>query len=157
MLYDWLGCLTRTSAKFWHRLSAAGVEVRRYNPPNLTNPLRWISRDHRKVLCIDRNVAFTGGLCIGHDWAGDPDRNIPPWRDTAIEIFGPAVAQIDAAFADSWAAAAHMAAPQQDTPPERSLRGAAGSMSPSSRAGRTAWASTGWNNWSPKSPTARSG
>src|SRR5271163_1607100 len=118
VLYDWLGCLTRTSKKFWHRLSAAGVEVRRYNPPNLTNPLRWISRDHRKVLCVDRTVAFTGGLCIGHDWAGDPARNIPPWRDTAIEIFGPAVAQIDAAFADSWAAAAHMAAPQPNTAPK---------------------------------------
>ncbi len=157
VLYDWLGCLTRTSAKFWHRLSAAGVEVRRYNPPNLTNPLRWISRDHRKVLCIDHNVAFTGGLCIGHDWAGDPDRNIPPWRDTAIEIFGPAVAQIDAAFADSWAAAARMAAPPPGYCRPNSLRGAVGSTFPSSRAGRTAWASTGWNNWSPKSPTARSG
>jgi cardiolipin synthase len=106
VLYDWLGCLTRTSAKFWHRLTEAGVEVRRYNPPRLLNPLGWISRDHRKVLCVDGEVAFTGGLCIGHDWIGDPARGIPPWRDTAIEIHGPAVAHIDAAFADSWDAAA---------------------------------------------------
>jgi len=105
VLYDWLGCLTRTSARFWQKLRDAGVEVRRYNPPQLGNPLRWISRDHRKVLCVDGRVAFTGGLCIGHDWMGDPARGIPPWRDTAIEITGPAVAQIGAAFLDSWEAA----------------------------------------------------
>jgi cardiolipin synthase A/B len=118
VLYDWLGCLTRTSAKFWRRLTEAGIEVRRYNPPHLANPLRWVSRDHRKVLCVDGAVAFTGGLCIGHDWVGDPARNIPPWRDTAIEILGPAVAHIDAAFADSWAAAAGIVGPLQDTPPQ---------------------------------------
>ena len=105
VLYDWLGCLTRTRRRFWARLRAAGVEVRRYNPPRITMPFRWISRDHRKVLCVDNTVAFTGGLCIGHDWAGDPARNVPPWRDTAIRIEGPAVAQINAAFADSWATA----------------------------------------------------
>jgi cardiolipin synthase len=105
VLYDWLGCLTRTSKPFWRALTDAGVQLRCYNPPQLTNPLRWISRDHRKVLCVDGAVAFTGGLCIGHDWMGDPARNIPPWRDTAIEIRGPAVADIAAAFDDSWQAA----------------------------------------------------
>jgi cardiolipin synthase len=102
VIYDWLGCLTRSSAKFWRQLTSAGVEVRRYNPPHFSDPLRWISRDHRKVLVVDDEVAFTGGLCIGHDWMGDPARNIPPWRDTAIEIRGPAVAHIAAAFDDSW-------------------------------------------------------
>lgn len=102
VLYDWLGCLTRTSRRFWRRLSDAGVHVRQYNPPHLGNPLRLISRDHRKVLCVDGTVAFTGGLCIGHDWVGDPARGVPPWRDTAVEIHGPAVAHVEAAFLDSW-------------------------------------------------------
>jgi cardiolipin synthase len=105
VLYDWLGCLTRTGQKFWAALRAGGVAVRAYNVPHLDNPFRWVSRDHRKVLCVDGDIAFTGGLCIGHDWMGDSVRGIPPWRDTAIEIRGPAVAQIDAAFADSWNAA----------------------------------------------------
>jgi cardiolipin synthase len=105
VIYDWLGCLTRAKPKFWQQFRDAGVEVRRYNPPHFSDPLRWISRDHRKVLVVDGEVAFTGGLCIGHDWMGDPARNIPPWRDTAIEIRGPAVRHIAAAFADSWEAA----------------------------------------------------
>jgi cardiolipin synthase len=116
VLYDWLGCLTRTKAAFWRRLTDAGVEVRRYNPPHLANPFAWVSRDHRKVLYVDHKIAFTGGLCIGHDWMGDPARNIPPWRDTAIEIIGPAVRQIGAAFADSWAAAGPGYHPNEDMP-----------------------------------------
>jgi cardiolipin synthase len=116
VLYDWLGCLTRSSGKFWRQMTKSGIEVRRYNPPHLANPLRWISRDHRKVLCVDGRVAFTGGLCIGHDWVGDPARNIPPWRDTAIAIHGPAVAQIDAAFVDSWKAVRHPTPPPPHVP-----------------------------------------
>ncbi len=102
VIYDWLGCLARTSQAFWRRLAEAGVEVRHYNPPRFVNPVRLISRDHRKILCIDGALAFTGGLCIGHDWVGNPARGVPPWRDTAVEIRGPAVADIEAAFADSW-------------------------------------------------------
>jgi cardiolipin synthase len=102
VLYDWLGCRRKTSARFWATLRAAGVEVRCYNPPRLDTPLAWISRDHRKVLCVDGRVAFTGGLCIGRDWEGDVERNRSPWRDTGVEIRGPAVAHVEAAFADSW-------------------------------------------------------
>lgn len=105
VIYDWLGCLTRTSSKFWNQFRDTGVKIRRYNPPHFSDPLRWISRDHRKVLVVDGEIAFTGGLCIGHDWLGDPAQNVPPWRDTAIEIRGPAVQHIDAAFTDSWEAA----------------------------------------------------
>src|SRR5690606_32296844 len=41
-------------------------------------------------------------------WAGDPERGIPPWRDTGVEIRGPAVADVEAAFAEVWA---HMGPP----------------------------------------------
>lgn len=117
VLYDWMGCLARTSPRFWNGLRAAGVEVRRYSPPELKNPFGWLSRDHRKVLCVDRRIAFTGGLCIGHDWLGTPARNTAPWRDTAIEIHGPAVGQIDAAFADSWTEAGPGFPTGEDLPP----------------------------------------
>ncbi|MDR3436292.1 phospholipase D-like domain-containing protein [Telmatospirillum sp.] len=105
VLYDWLGCKLRTSRRFWERLRDKGIEVRSYNPPGIDSPLGWISRDHRKLLCIDGQRAFAGGLCIGHDWLGNQPRHIPPWRDTAVEIRGPAVVQLEDSFADSWAAA----------------------------------------------------
>ncbi len=122
VIYDWLGCLTRSSAKFWKQFGQAGVQIRRYNPPHFADPLRWISRDHRKVLVVDGEVAFTGGLCIGHDWMGDASRNIPPWRDTAIEIRGPAVADIAAAFTDSWDCAGSRHYHAKDIPPSNIAR-----------------------------------
>jgi cardiolipin synthase A/B len=102
LIYDWLGGLGKTSARFWNRLRAGGVEVRCYNPPRLAAPLGWLSRDHRKMLTVDGRVGFVTGLCIGRMWAGDPARGIAPWRDTGLEIGGPAVAELDRAFAQIW-------------------------------------------------------
>ena len=134
VLHDWLGCVRRTGPDFWQRLRAGGVEVRVYNPPHPLHPLRWISRDHRKVLCVDGDIAFTGGLCIGDDWSGDPARGIPPWRDTAVAIEGPAVAYVEAAFVDSWEAAAGL--PQRDVAPVTDTRARPGGVEVSVIAGR---------------------
>jgi len=105
LIYDWMGGFGKTSHAFWNRLRAGGVQVRCYNPPRFESPLGWVSRDHRKLLSIDRRVAFVTGLCVGQAWVGDPAREIAPWRDTGVELRGPAVADCEAAFADAWATA----------------------------------------------------
>jgi phosphatidylserine/phosphatidylglycerophosphate/cardiolipin synthase-like enzyme len=51
---------------------------------------------------VDGAVAFVSGLCIGQAWIGDPVRGVPPWRDTGVEITGPAVADAEAVFAEAW-------------------------------------------------------
>jgi cardiolipin synthase len=102
LIYDWLGALGKTSRRFWRTLAAAGVEVRCFNPPRLDSPLGWLSRDHRKMIAMDGQVAFVTGLCVGRMWVGDPGRGVAPWRDTGVEVRGPAVADIERAFADSW-------------------------------------------------------
>lgn len=103
LIYDWMGGWGRTSRKFWKRLRAAGIEVRSYNPPNILDPLSLFSRDHRKMLAVDGRVGFISGLCIGQDWIGHPEKQIPPWRDTGVEIRGSAVADVERAFAEAWA------------------------------------------------------
>jgi len=103
LVYDWFGCLGAASRSFWNRLRAGGVDVRCYNPPRLESPLAWVSRDHRKMLAVDGQVGFIMGLCIGRRWEGIPEKNIEPWRDTGIEVRGPAVVEIEAAFAQIWA------------------------------------------------------
>ena len=102
IVYDWLGGLGKASAGFWRALRAAGVEVRCFNPPRLTNPAASLHRDHRKTLSVDGQVAFVTGLCVGRMWVGDPARGIAPWRDTGVEVRGPAVANVEAAFARMW-------------------------------------------------------
>lgn len=103
LLYDWLGGFGKTSRRFWNRLRAGGVEVRCYNPPRFDSPLGWLSRDHRKMLAIDGHIGFITGLCIGRMWEGIPEKNIAPWRDTGVEVLGPAVTDIEDAFAQVWA------------------------------------------------------
>ncbi len=102
VLYDWLGCLG-TGRRFWHALRGAGVDVRCFNRPRLDSPLGWLSRNHRKTLCCDGQVGFVSGLCVGDEWVGDAARGVAAWRDTGIELRGPAVAGLAAAFAQSWA------------------------------------------------------
>ncbi len=103
LIYDWMGGFGKTSRAFWNYLRAGGVEVRCYNPPRLDSPFGWLSRDHRKMVTVDGQVGFVTGLCIGRMWVGMPEKKVEPWRDTGVEVRGPAVAEIEHAFAHVWA------------------------------------------------------
>ena len=102
VIYDWFGCGTGPMRGLFRPLLLAGGQVRVFNPPSIAAMFGWIRRNHRKLLVVDGEVAFIGGLCIGDAWEGQPERGRAPWRDTAVEIRGPAAAHADAAFADSW-------------------------------------------------------
>ena len=102
LIYDWMGGFGKTSRSFWNHLRAGGVDVRCYNPPELDSPFGWVSRDHRKTLTVDGRIGFVTGLCVGRPWVGMPEKNIEPWRDTGIEVLGPAVADIEKAFMNVW-------------------------------------------------------
>ncbi len=103
LIYDWLGTFRKASRAFWARLRAGGVEVRCFNPPRLDSPLGWISRDHRKQMIVDGEFGFVSGLCVARMWTGDPAKGIAPWRDTGVVIRGPAIADMERAFARIWA------------------------------------------------------
>jgi cardiolipin synthase A/B len=104
LIYDWMGAFNSTSHGFWRRLRQAGIEARCFNPPRFDSPFGWLGRDHRKMLAVDGRVGFVSGLCVGLMWVGDPRAGIEPWRDTGIEISGPAVTELERAFAQMWAA-----------------------------------------------------
>jgi cardiolipin synthase len=101
-VYDWLGCLGQSSSAFWQPLRRAGGEARVFNPPQLGRPFGWITRDHRKLLVVDGDLGFLSGVCISARWLGDARRGVPPWRDTGVALRGPAVAELEQAFAQSW-------------------------------------------------------
>lgn len=101
---DWLGCLGQSGSAFWKPLRAAGGEVRVYNPLRFGDPLGWVHRDHRKLLVVDGERGFVSGVCLSARWLGDERRGIAPWRDTGLCLRGPAVADLEAAFAQTWTA-----------------------------------------------------
>jgi cardiolipin synthase len=101
VMVDWLG--SWQALGMWAELREAGGEVRVFNPPRLSSPLGWLSRDHRKTIVVDGEVGFVSGLCVSQRWVGDPAQKLEPWRDTGIEVRGPAVAALQAAFAQVFA------------------------------------------------------
>jgi len=112
LIYDWLG--TRARASLFEPLTRAGGEVCCFNPPRLDSPLGWLTRDHRKMLAVDGRVGFVTGLCAAARWLGDPARGLDAWRDTGIELRGPAVAELERAFAQVWEAAGGKAIPEAE-------------------------------------------
>lgn len=101
VLYDAFGC-RGTSRRFWQELRRGGVAVRPFNPVNPFHPIVSLRRDHRKYVGADGTRAIVGGLCIGDEWSGDPERSRIPWRDTAVEVCGPAAQAIDLTFVKLW-------------------------------------------------------
>src|SRR5215203_2065789 len=101
VLYDWFGCLD-TPRAFWRRLRDAGVEVRAVNPLALGTPLGVVRRDHRKLLAVDGTYASTGGVCISEGWLVRSPETGLAYRDTAVNVRGPAVAHLERAFAGAW-------------------------------------------------------
>src|ERR1700722_4358347 len=102
VIVDWLGGLGQSRRTFWAALRAAGGPGRVFNPPQFGEPFGWISRDHRKLLVVDGTEGFLSGVCISSKWLGDRARNVAPWRDTGVAVSGPAVAELEAAFQESW-------------------------------------------------------
>jgi cardiolipin synthase A/B len=102
VLHDWFGCMN-VPRSFWNGMREAGVEVKAVNPPASGPPLGAIRRDHRKLLAVDGEYASTGGVCIADGWlVTSPDTGLP-YRDTAVSVRGPVVADINRAFSSLWA------------------------------------------------------
>lgn len=121
VLYDWFGCLD-VPRSFWNGMRRAGVEVRAVNPPTLGTPLGFTRRDHRKLLAVDGVYASTGGVCISDGWLVRSPETGLPYRDTAVRVEGPAVADLELAFAGTW--------DEAGTPLPDRERVRAGSLSP---------------------------
>ena len=110
LIYDSVGSFS-TPASFFQRLSDGGIQVVGFNP---INPLKarekWglTHRDHRKILIGDGKVAIIGGINISKVYSSSPfkrkqNEKAPiRWRDTDIQIEGPAVAELQKLFLDTW-------------------------------------------------------
>jgi cardiolipin synthase len=111
LLYDSLGS-SATGAPFFERLRTAGIQVVEFNR---INPLKargkWgvIERDHRKILIVDGKIAFAGGVNIsqayssGRSGSGSVEKGpVVAMRDTDVRVEGPAVAELQKLFLETW-------------------------------------------------------
>ncbi|HTT68044.1 MAG TPA: phospholipase D-like domain-containing protein [Gemmatimonadales bacterium] len=104
VLYDPIGTLMVRGGSMARRLKDAAVEARAFRPLSPLAPWSWLRlrhRDHRKLLVCDDVIAFVGGICIADHWAPSALGGAG-WRDTAISVRGPAVADFQLAFERMW-------------------------------------------------------
>ena len=100
VLIDWVGS-SKMEESYLNVMKSSGVQLQRYNKPRWYNIGRLNNRTHRKLLVVDGQFGFTGGVGIADQWSGraqDPKH----WRDTHFRVEGPAVAQMQSAFLDNW-------------------------------------------------------
>ncbi|KJK23012.1 cardiolipin synthetase [Burkholderiaceae bacterium 16] len=100
-LYDSIGSHALPGS-YVKRLLAAGVEARAFaTRKGFVNRFQLNFRNHRKVVVVDGECAFTGGHNVGDEYMGlQPP--LAPWRDTHIELRGSAVLDIQMVFAEDW-------------------------------------------------------
>jgi cardiolipin synthase len=99
VLLDWIG--GDLDPAMLESMRAAGVRISRYNPPRWYSLHRLNNRTHRKLLVVDGEVGFTGGLGIADAWAGNATQP-GQWRDPHFVARGPVVGQMQSAFTDNW-------------------------------------------------------
>ncbi|GEN05101.1 cardiolipin synthase [Myxococcus fulvus] len=100
VLYDAVGSWTSRKSYF-DTLRQRGVDIRPFKPFNLSRGWRHLlRRDHRKILIVDGEVAFTGGVNISAHWA--PAGEGGGWRDDVLRIEGPAVHALERRFLATW-------------------------------------------------------
>lgn len=90
-----------TKDTFWQALEADGITLRLFKRfPRL--PFDALRRDHRKIVVIDRQVAFTGGMNIGEEYGSSIRRQDTAWRDTFVRMHGTVGKELAAVFAEGW-------------------------------------------------------
>lgn len=102
---------TRETRSDLGRLARPGCELRIYRKPFHTSLRKTLSRSHRKIVVVDGTRGLIGGFGVRDVWLGDglsPDS----WRDTALRVQGPAVRQMQVAFAEVWRGASGAPLPE---------------------------------------------
>jgi cardiolipin synthase A/B len=109
IIYDAYGSQA-TPGELFDALRRAGAKVLTYHPINPVTLLHANDRDHRKIMVVDGRIGFTGGINLSRTYENPRSAGIPPngdtryayWRDTAVEIQGPAVAELQRLFFATW-------------------------------------------------------
>ncbi len=111
VIYDSLGSAD-SDDQFFDTMKKAGIHVLEYhkiNPLDSGSLFDVNERDHRKLMVVDGKVAFTGGVNISKTYSNSSPQGLikkkdidEGWRDTHIQIFGPAVQGFQSTFQNHW-------------------------------------------------------
>jgi cardiolipin synthase len=95
------------------RLQSAGCRLSMFNSPSWYSMEEVNYRTHRKILVIDGQVAFTGGVGVDDQWKGNA-QDKEHWRDTQVQMNGPVARMVEGGFYENFVEAAGEVTPELD-------------------------------------------
>lgn len=101
MLYDDIGCMVTLPGDYTVYLRSKGIEAHKFNKviPRMT--VAYNNRDHRKILVIDGQISYTGGINLADEYINQIER-FGHWKDSGIRIDGPATQAFTRLFLMNW-------------------------------------------------------
>ena len=107
IIFDDFGSITRMSNEMVSRMKDAGIEVAVFNPVHqYVNRLYFNYRDHRKIIAVDGQYAYTGGVNVADEYAGFI-RRFGEWKDCGILLDGMGAWGLTARFIHMWEMMGH--------------------------------------------------
>lgn len=101
-MYDDFGAMLRTPRNFKKSLENEGFQVRVFNPiSRYTDQLYMNYRSHQKIIVIDGNIGFTGGMNLADEYVNLVHR-FGTWKDNAVKVEGDAVWGLTVIFLQMW-------------------------------------------------------
>lgn len=101
-MYDDFGAMFRTQKNFKKKLEEEGFEIRVFNPIHkYTDKLYMNYRSHQKIIVIDGNIGYTGGMNLADEYVNLVNR-FGVWKDNAVRIEGEAVWGLTVTFLQMW-------------------------------------------------------
>jgi cardiolipin synthase len=100
VLADAYGSWT-TKRAFWREMQGLGIEARLFHPI-WSHLRRFLFRDHRKIIAIDRRISFTGGMNVGNEYGSSRHNKNASWRDTHVRVEGPTAWEMALVFSEGW-------------------------------------------------------
>ena len=101
MLYDDIGCMVTLPGDYTVYLRSKGIDAHKFNKviPRMT--VAYNNLDHRKILVIDGQISYTGGINLADEYINHIER-FGHWKDSGIRIDGPATQAFTRLFLMNW-------------------------------------------------------
>lgn len=101
LIYDDMGSIKTLPSNFAKKIRRKGIECAVFNPFRPILSVILNNRDHRKILVVDGQVGFTGGINLADEYINEKER-FGYWKDTGIMIKGEAVWSLSTMFLEMW-------------------------------------------------------
>ncbi|HHX70143.1 MAG: cardiolipin synthase [Miniphocaeibacter sp.] len=101
LIYDDFGCISKLPRNYDKFLISKGIKCQVFNPIKLFVMPRHNNRDHRKIIVIDGNIGYTGGVNLADEYINKVER-FGHWKDSAVRLYGQAVWSLTVIFLSMW-------------------------------------------------------